>query len=348
MAAVAGHLPALPPETTVRNKTQFVPSAFYPTRSGENSWTQGDNLESRKPFAPIQRLGLRAMIFDHCSDGIVITDVRGYVIESNTSFTRITGYRPDEIRDKNLLRLWAGYPGRTLYRTIRKSIASTGCWQVETLIPLTHKDMHRYPLRINAIRNEREKSVAFIWTLIDDARISDMRREMVRLAHHDPLTGLPNRLLLMSRLEHMLDRFRKDIPGAVLFVDLDGFKRSFGHRTGDKLLQAVTARLNARLRHTDTLARLGGDEFVIVLEQIAHEQDAAIVAEHIIQELHTPFALADGTTVHIGASVGIALLPQDGINADQLLERADRALYSAKRAGKGAYRFFESQQVENA
>jgi diguanylate cyclase (GGDEF)-like protein/PAS domain S-box-containing protein len=288
------------------------------------------------------------MIFDHCPDGMVITDARGYVIESNTSLTRITGYRSDEIQDKNLLRLWAGYSGRTLYRAIRKSIASTGCWQGEMPSHLVHNHVHRYSLRINAIRDEREKTVALIWTLIDDTRIWEMRRDMVRLAHHDPLTGLPNRLLLMSRLEHMLDRFRKDVPGAVLFVDLDGFKQvndTFGHKAGDELLQCVTTRLNARLRHADTLARLGGDEFVIVLEQVANAQDAATVAEHIVQQLQVPFALADGTKVKIGASVGISLFPHDGTNADQLLERADRALYSAKRAGKGVYRFFESQQL---
>ncbi|MGN4019810.1 diguanylate cyclase domain-containing protein, partial [Burkholderia gladioli] len=210
---------------------------------------------------------------------------------------------------------------------------------------------HRYLLRINAIRDDHGNTVALIWTLIDDTRLSDMRREMVRLAHHDPLTGLPNRLLLMSRLEHMVVRYRNDVAGAVLFVDLDGFKLAndtFGHKAGDELLQAVAARLNARLRHTDMLARLGGDEFVIVLEQIAHRQHAAIVAEDIIQQIHTPFTLADGTTIRIGASVGIALLPHDGKNADQLLEEADCALYSAKRAGKGAYRFFERQQTEDA
>lgn len=96
------------------------------------------------------------------------------------------------------------------------------------------------------------------------------------------------------------------------------------------------------------LARLGGDKFVIVLEQIAHRQHAAIVAEDIIQQIHTPFTLADGTTIRIGASVGIALLPHDGKNAGQPLEEADCALYSAKRAGKGDYRFFGSQQTEDS
>jgi diguanylate cyclase (GGDEF)-like protein len=310
-------------------------------------------LESGKPLVPIaaaQRILLRAMFFEHCLDGIVITDARGCVVESNTSFKRMTAYCPDEGQDKNLLRLWTGYCDRTLYRTIRKSIASIGYWQGEMPDSPGYEGAHRYPLRINAIRDDHGNTVGLIWTLIDDTRLSDMRREMVRLAHHDPLTGLPNRLLLMSRLEHMLARYRSDVAGAVLFVDLDGFKLvndTFGHKTGDKLLQAVTARLNARLRNTDMLARLGGDEFVIVLEQIAHEQDAAIVAEDIIQQLHAPFTLADGTSTRIGASVGIAVLPRDGKNADQLLEQADHALYAAKRAGKGAYRFFESRQTED-
>jgi len=311
-------------------------------------------LGSGKPLVPIaaaQRIVLRATIFEHCPDGIVITDARGCVVESNTSFKRMTGYCLDETPDKNLRRVWAGYCDRALYRTIRKSIASTGCWQGEMPGAPVYEHAYRYPLRINAIRDDHGNTVALIWTLIDDTRLSEMRREMVRLAHHDPLTGLPNRLLLMSRLEHMVVRHRNDVAGAVLFIDLDGFKLvndTFGHKTGDKLLQAVTARLNARLRHTDMLARLGGDEFVIVLEQIAHERDAAIVAEDIIQQIHAPFTLADGTTLRIGASIGIALLPNDGKNADQLLEQADRALYSAKRAGKGAYRFFESQQTEDA
>lgn len=303
------------------------------------------------PTTAAQRIMLRAMFFEYCPDGVVITDARGYVIESNTSFMRMTGYRPDEIHNKNLRRLWAGHCGRTLYRAIRRSIASTGCWQGDMPISLAHNSEHRYSIGINSIRDEHGVRVALIWTLVDDTRLSDTRREMLRLAHHDPLTGLPNRLLLMSRLESTLDRYRKDAPGAVLFVDLDGFKLvndTFGHKTGDKLLQAVTTRLNARLRHTDMLARLGGDEFVIVLDQIAHEQNAAVVAENIIQQIRTPFTLADGSTVRIGASVGIALFPQDGKNADQLLEQADRALYSAKRAGKGAYRFVKSQQTKDA
>ena len=142
-------------------------------------------------------------------------------------------------------------------------------------------------LRINAIRDEQQKNVALIWTLIDETCMAEKQRELLRLAHHDPLTGLPNRRSLMSRLECMLNRPRKDTPSAVLYLDLDGFKQvndTFGHKVGDELLQAVAARLNTRLRRTDMLSRLGGDEFVITLERIAHEEDAAVVAGHIIEQ----------------------------------------------------------------
>jgi diguanylate cyclase (GGDEF)-like protein/PAS domain S-box-containing protein len=284
------------------------------------------------------------MIFEHCPDGIVITDARGYVIESNASLTRMTGYSLDELLDKNLFCLWAANLGRTYYRKIRRSIAYTGYWQGEVSPRLMRNYMHCYPVRINAIRNEQQKTLALIWTLCDETRLLEKHRELVRLAHCDSLTGLPNRRSLMARLQCMLNRPGRDIPGAVLYLDLDGFKQvndAFGHKTGDHLLQAIAARLSARLRHTDMLARLGGDEFVVTLGRIADENVASAVAEHIIEQFQTPFELTDGNIVHIGASVGIAVLPPDRIDAELLLDRADRALYASKRAGRGVYRFFE-------
>lgn len=291
------------------------------------------------------------MIFEHCSDGIVITDAWGYVVEPNASFTHMTGYRIDELLGKNLFCLWADNHGRALYCEIRRSITCTGYWQGEVVPRLMRNYTRHYSLRINAVRNEQRKPLALMWTFSDETRLSEKQRELVRLAYHDPLTGLPNRRSLMSRLECMLNRPRRDTPSAVLYFDLDGFKQvndTLGHKTGDNLLQAIAARLSARLRHSDMLARLGGDEFVIALERIAHEEDAAVVAEHIIEQFQTAFELADGNIVHIGASVGIASLPHDRISADLLLDRADRALYAAKRAGKGVYRFFGSSQIEDA
>ncbi|MFM0307769.1 diguanylate cyclase [Paraburkholderia sp. RL17-383-BIF-A] len=304
----------------------------------------GGHLTRKRLLSPItalQRLSLRSMLFEHCQDGIAITDAKGFVLESNAAFTRIAGYRPDELLNKSLFCPWIANQGRTLYRAIRTSVTSTGYWQGEVPAPFMPDCMRRHSLRINTIQDELRKTVALIWTLTDETPLSEQQRELIRLAHQDPLTGLPNRRSLMSRLDRMLDRPPIDTPSAVLYVDLDGFKQvndTLGHRAGDNLLQAVVTRINTRIRHSDMLARLGGDEFVIVLERIANEHDASVFAEQIIEQLRTPFELGDGNVIQIGASVGIALLPRERISAECLLDQADRALYTAKKAGKGAYR----------
>ena len=157
---------------------------------------------------------------------------------------------------------------------------------------------------------------------------------------------MPNRLLLITRLEHAIDRAKRVAGlGAVLFVDLDRFKQvndSLGHLTGDELLKAVAARLRARLRDVDTLARIGGDEFVILLEDIASEGDAAKVTQDLISQLDKAFTLPGEQQVRIGASIGIALFPGDGATATNVIEQADQALYMAKACGRGVYRFYRT------
>jgi len=160
---------------------------------------------------------------------------------------------------------------------------------------------------------------------------------IAHLAHHDPLTNLPNRVLFQIRLEEALERARSGESFALCYVDLDRFKHvndSFGHPIGDALLRSVAQRLCAELRETDTVARLGGDEFAII--QLGGHQPDAVVAlgERVIAELSTTFVL-DGFDVVIGASVGAAIAPRDGLDAESLLKNADRALYKAKAEGRG-------------
>jgi diguanylate cyclase (GGDEF)-like protein len=185
--------------------------------------------------------------------------------------------------------------------------------------------------------------VNYVGTAIDIGRMKHAQSELERLAHHDGLTNLPNRQLFVSRLGHAMELARRRAGlGAVLFIDLDHFKQvndTLGHKAGDDLLQAVASRIKGRLRESDTFARLGGDEFVILLEDIASPDAAATLAQDVIRQTAIPFALPCGAHAHIGASVGIALFPQDGSGAANLIERADQALYEAKRGGRGDYRF---------
>lgn len=174
--------------------------------------------------------------------------------------------------------------------------------------------------------------------------IEKSRMRMAHLAHHDALTDLPNRILLRERLTHAISLAqRQGRKFALLFVDLDRFKHindSLGHGTGDLLLQSVAKRLTAALRHSDTLCRLGGDEFVILLAEIEHAKDAAFSAQKILSALVTPHRIHQ-IELHVTGSVGISMYPQDGQDADTLMQSADTAMYHAKADGRNNYRFFE-------
>jgi len=214
--------------------------------------------------------------------------------------------------------------------------------------------------RINSLRREKEQAQAETLAanteklaLLRDseheleARVAERTRQLEQanvelaahrnalqhLAHHDPLTGLANRVLLDLRLEHALHGCRRSGQGlAVLLVDLDDFKPindTYGHAVGDEVLCAVAERLRAATRNADTVARLGGDEFVVVLENLHHEAEARQVAAKLAEALDAPLPLA-GVTLHIGASVGLACYPVDGTTARELLQAADASMYRSK------------------
>ncbi|WP_295387558.1 bifunctional diguanylate cyclase/phosphodiesterase [uncultured Thiodictyon sp.] len=181
--------------------------------------------------------------------------------------------------------------------------------------------------------------------------ITDRKRAQQRLdflAHHDALTGLPNRSLLEDRLAHAIRRTRRDGGHlALLLLDLDGFKTindTLGHAVGDRVLAAVGTRLTERLRGTDTLARHGGDEFLVLLDGNIDASGAAAAAESCLQELTAPIAI-EANNIHVSASIGIALYPTDGSDAETLLQSADLAMYRAKQRGRGRYQFHSPEMT---
>jgi len=178
---------------------------------------------------------------------------------------------------------------------------------------------------------------------ITESRKADAR--IAHMAHHDALTGLPNRVLFLKRLSQAIARSRRGEPCAVLCLDLDHFKAvndTLGHPVGDALLRAVTARLHEHVRETDTVARLGGDEFAIVQSSVEQPRDATTLAQRLTQVLSAPYML-DGHQVVIGTSIGIAVVPGDGDDPHELLKNADLALYRAKDEGRGRFRCFEPE-----
>ena len=183
--------------------------------------------------------------------------------------------------------------------------------------------------------------------------ITERRRavaQIERMAHHDALTGLPNRVLFRARLEQAVSRSRPDQPLAVLCLDLDRFKvvnDTLGHPVGDELLRLVARRLDECVRATDLVARLGGDEFAIIQSGADQPGAATALADRLVRVIGAPFEVA-GHQVTVGASIGIAVAPQDGAHPDELMKKSDLALYDAKAAGRGGFSFFRAQMDEQA
>jgi diguanylate cyclase (GGDEF)-like protein/PAS domain S-box-containing protein len=185
----------------------------------------------------------------------------------------------------------------------------------------------------------------------DVSQAAAITKKMAHLAHHDFLTGLPNRLLLNDRIMQAITLAKRSSTQlAVLFLDLDNFKHindSLGHETGDKLLQSVTQRLRTCVRSSDTVSRQGGDEFVILLTDGKYGEDAALTADKILTELALPHRL-DKNELHITTSIGISIYPEDGQDAETLIKNADTAMYHAKEKGRNNYQFFSSEMNTRA
>lgn len=200
-------------------------------------------------------------------------------------------------------------------------------------------------LLASPLRDPDGEIVGIITNAHDITALKDAEAQIRQLAYYDTLTSLPNRRLLLDRLNHALAQARRfGRSMAVMFLDLDRFKQindTLGHLVGDELLKQVAQRLTACVRAGDTVARPGGDEFVIVLTEVAHLQDAARVAEKIIDAFATP-VMVDGQQVHVTTSIGIAVYPVNGSeDVEELMIKADMAMYEAKEAGRNTYRYFQ-------
>ncbi len=299
-----------------------------------------------------ERLRQAATVFTSTQEGVLITDLDGNILTVNPAFTTITEYTEAEVLGKNPRLLQSGRHDRSFFQAMWHAIVTVGSWQGEIWNRRKGGEIYPQWLNISTVRNEQGQAVNYVGVFTDITQLKRSETQLEYLAHYDPLTGLPNRLLLLSRLNHALERARRDkTRGAVLFLDLDRFKNvneSLGHGTGDELLQIASQRMRACLCETDTLARLGGDEFVVVLEDLPDPANAASVAQKLIDRLDAPFVLSGEQEVYIGASLGISIFPDDADDADRLIQYADAALYQAKGSGRGIYHFYTESLTTSA
>ncbi len=293
--------------------------------------------------AATEMLRLSAAVIDSTHDGVAITDLEGKIVSVNSAFSKITGYAREEVIGKNPRVLKSGRHRRDFYQAMWASLISSGYWQGEIWNRRRSGEIYPEWMRLNAVRNEFGELTHYVGVFTDISKLKQTEARLDYLAHHDPLTDLPNRLLVLARLQHALDAAqRRACRVAVLFLDLDRFKMvndSLGHSAGDELLHAVAKRFRYRLREEDTLARLGGDEFMVLLEQTQSPGDAAVVAQGLIDALTDPFRLSSGHEIFIHASIGISLYPDDGADFMELVRNADAAMYRAKAQGN-TYGFY--------
>jgi diguanylate cyclase (GGDEF)-like protein/PAS domain S-box-containing protein len=291
----------------------------------------------------LQRLELAQRVFENSSESIMVTDAGNRIVSVNRAYERMTGFAAADVLGRNPGDFKSGRHDAAFYQALWQDLRDKGRWQGE--IWDRRHDGSIYPKLscIDVVRDADGKVVNYVAVFSDISERKASEDEANFLAHHDPLTGLSNRLALGLHLGHALAVARRNRTRvAVLFIDLDGFKPvndRYGHAAGDTLLVTLAGRFRQMARETDLVARLGGDEFVIVMEGSFIDDNLAEIGADLVALVAEPCPLATGD-VTVSCSIGIACSPRDGETAEVLLAAADVAMYRAKAAGRGNCKFF--------
>lgn len=291
------------------------------------------------------QLRLAARVFDRAGEGIVVTDPEQRILTVNSAFTLVTGYEAHEVIGKTPHILSSGKHDAEFYQQLWMHLKTHGWWQGEIWNKRKNGDLYPEWLTINSVNDPDGKVINYVGIFSDISVVKESQRRVEFLATHDELTGLPNRALFMDRLRQAIAHSeRNGKTFAVLFIDLDNFKvinDSMGHAAGDDLLKEISSRLRDCVRSGDTVARFGGDEFALLIEE-ATIVEAEMTAQRIADSLLHPHPV-NRQNVYPGASVGICLYPNDGLDPETLLKNADSAMYKAKDGGKGSHHFFTEE-----
>jgi len=280
---------------------------------------------------------------EQSASGVVITNAEGDIEYINRKFCEINGYTPDEVLGKNPRLLKSGETDATLYEDMWRSLAQGKEWRGEFKNRKKSGEVYWCLESISPIVDKAGEITHYVAVIEDISDRKFAEATIRQLALYDPLTELANRRLLRERLDQTVawsSRAGKRV--ALLYLDIDRFKAvndTLGHHTGDALLKAAARRFGLCLRASDTLARLGGDEFAVVLGDIERDEDAATVAEKLLDAAREPFFI-EGRELYVTASIGISMYPSDTDSIDMLLRNADVAMYHAKACGKNRHQFF--------
>ena len=324
-------------QTTLIVSAQVMPTGIR-GRAGALHWTLRDITRQREIEFDTQ---ISMMVFQNAAEGVMITDVEGSILAINPAFTRITGYSAEEAIGRNPRFLKSGVQDATFYAGFWESLREKGCWQGEVFNRKKNGEIYPEWLTISSARDTTGRILSYIAVFSDLSQLLLAEKHLAYLAHHDTLTGLPNRLLLQDRLSQTLSQsHRFGNTFSILYIDLDHFKPindTHGHETGDQVLKKIAQRMKECVREVDTVARIGGDEFIILAPGLCGSTAVERVCQKLINSLIAPISV-DGQKLQVGASIGCAEYPQDGEHENDLMKHADAAMYLAKAAGGNTYR----------
>jgi len=290
------------------------------------------------------QMKLLANVFSHIKQAMVITSTKGDILNINETFTKLTGYTLNEVLGHNSNILQSGKHDKKFYYFMWKKISQTHEWRGEIWNKKKNGDIYLQSLSISAILDNDGQVTHYIGLLSDVTEKKRYVEQLKKHAYFDKLTTLPNRVLLEERIDMMIHQSReKHTINAVAFVDLDGFKiinDSYGHEAGDFVLQKISKRMQRVVKESDTVSRLGGDEFIIVLTNINNRKKGEEIIQRIIKSISKPMSYQNAV-LEVTVSVGLSFYPdKDPINRDELIRRADKAMYKAKINGKNRYEVF--------
>ncbi|WP_431701455.1 phosphodiesterase DibA [Pseudomonas sp. BR20] len=298
-----------------------------------------------------ERLRQAAAVFDCTREGVLVTDAKGLIVHVNRAFMEITGYQREDVMGQQPSLFKSGRHSSHFYQQMFQTLEHTGEWSGEIWNRRKSGEIYPQWQTIRVIHDDLGHLSHYVAVFSDISAIKDSEHELAHLAHHDPLTDLPNRLLFTDRAEQAMASAQLHKRGcALLLLDLDHFKiinDSLGHNVGDQLLKLVGERLKVLFGPGVTLARLGGDEFAVLAENCSQVVQAAALAQRMLDVMKQPF-IFDGHQLFISASIGISLFPNDALNAEQLLRNADSALFKAKSVGREGYALYTEELTAHA
>ncbi|MCU7904369.1 MAG: EAL domain-containing protein [Candidatus Thiodiazotropha sp. (ex Epidulcina cf. delphinae)] len=328
-------------------RVSIVSSPFWTERRLSGSVTLFRDITAE--YEVKQRLLRSDVAFSSLAEGVMVVDAGGRIQAVNRAFSEITGYKEHEVLGRNPRFLKSGQHDDVFYLELWHQVTENGYWEGE--IWNRRKNGQIYPefLRIASVKRSSGEVTAYVATFSDVTEKRHHEQQLRKLAYNDMLTGLHNRAAFLEMFGHVLAHAqRRHSRCALLYLDLDRFKKindTLGHEVGDRVLVETADRLREGIRSEDEAARLGGDEFIIMLEDIRDGDTPARVARKIISLLGQPIML-DPHVLHITASIGIAVFPEDGGDVTTLLKNADAAMYMAKREGRNGFHYFTPAMAE--